>query len=173
MAKYSVYGPFEVPRNGRLVSSQKREQARFWDSIDDKEDALSSAIGCYVFVIGAGAKYIGMTWRRSFRKECLSHRNLNIYNDALQTTRSRPKLILIARETRHGGFARPIKRNSETSIKFLESILIYEALKNKVTIHNTSGAVRIRKTTVPGLLNTGQGHGRARAVSKLRRALRI
>lgn len=170
--RFAVFGPFSVERNGKLVSRDKADKRTFWESVDAKEQGLSQACGCYVFVIRNRAWYVGLAERQSFQRECFSAHKMLQYNEALQAVTGRPSLILIAKITPGNRFAKPSRRGHD-GIRLLETLLIGSALGRNTRLQNVKGTKLLREMKVPGVLNTGRGQGRAKAVQSLKEALGV
>jgi len=167
---YCVYGPFEVPRNQRLVSRESGDKQRFWDDVDAAATGLADACGCYVFIIRKRAWYIGMAEKQGFRNECFESHKIVLYNEALQARTGRPQMILIARMTPQDRFAKPSK-NGRRDISLLEKLIIGMALRRNPSLQNVRGTKLLREMKVPGVLNTGRGEARAKSVQALKKSL--
>lgn len=168
---FTIHGAFEIPRDGtHLITRDKDERNEFWNRVDEDEDGLSQACGCYVLSIRGKPWYIGMAQRQDFRHECFSHHKITSFDTALNKGRGTPYLYLIARRTDGGRFC---KRSSGTyrDVNFLENLLIGLALQRNGELCNIKGTNFLRYMHVPGFVNTRQGEGRAHAVSELRRIL--
>ncbi len=167
---FKVYGPYLLPRNERFVTNEKKKRQEFLNSLDEDVAGLSQACGCYVFLVGKKAWYVGMTGKNTFEKECFGAHKLNLYNRALQIKKSVPRLILIPGQTRKGKFTKPGK-NGNKNIEMLERLLIGAALQHNKKLLNIRDAARLRKIRVPGFINTGQGGANAKAVRVFKTAI--
>lgn len=167
---FKIHGPYEIPRNGHLVSGSRRDKRDFWDMVETDMEGLSSACGCYVFVIRRRVWYIGLAKRQAFRFECFSPHKINQYNEALQTVNGHPSLLLIAKVTSRGRFSRPSSQGHR-DIEFLENFLIGLALRRNPNLLNLRGTKLLREINVPGVLNTKQGQARSVSVQNLKEAL--
>lgn len=170
--RFEIYGPYDVPRNGRWVSRTRIDKRDFWDAVDGDVDSLSSACGCYVFAVRGRVWYVGMAERQSFWDECFSGHKVLQYNEALQLVTGQPELFFIAKVTPNGRFARP-STNGHREIPLLEKLLIGIALRRNPELQNIRGTTLLREMNVPGVLNTGQGQARAGTVQDLKHVLGI
>jgi hypothetical protein len=170
--QFEIFGPYEIPRNGRLVSGSRRDHRPFWEEVESDCEGLSFACGCYVLVIRNRAWYVGLAESQSFNPECFSSHKIVQYNAALQMVTGRPSLILIAKLTPQGRFAHP-SVNGHRDAHFLENLLIGLALGRNPDLQNARGTGLLREMRVPGLLNTGRGQARALPVQALKEALGI
>lgn len=170
--EFGAYGPFEIRRNGRLVSRDKADKRAFWDGVEEGNEGLSEACGCYVFVIHGRAWYVGLAERQSFKHECFSAHKIVQYNEALQAVTGPPSLILVAKATPGNRFAKPSSRG-HADIRLLENLLVGSALGRNPQLQNVKGTKLLREMRVPGVLNTGRGQARSAAVQSLKKALGI
>jgi hypothetical protein len=73
--KFSIHGPFEVPRSNGLVDIAAPSKKKFWAAVSENDPRLPDACGCYIFVIkakrGALPWYVGLTTKRTFKGEAL------------------------------------------------------------------------------------------------------
>lgn len=169
---FAVYGPFPIIRNGRNVARDAKTKRAFWEVVDEEDDGLSDACGCYVFVIRNRAWYVGKAEKQSFSRECFALHKIVQYNDALQEVQGRPSLLLIAKITRGNRFARPSARGHK-DIDLLENLLIGAALRRNPRLQNIKRTKHLRQMHVPGVLNTRKGEGRSIAVQALRGTLDV
>jgi hypothetical protein len=170
--KFDAYGPFEIARKTKTsVARDKTVIRTFWDDIDAEHEGLSGACGCYVFVIRGRAWYVGLAKRQDFKHECFSAHKLLQYNDALQQVSGPPSLLLLAKTTPKGRFAKP--GNGHPDVSFLETLLIGSALGRNPRLQNIKGTKLLKEMRVPGVLNTGQGQARSVVVQELKKALGI
>ena len=170
--QFEIYGPYDVPRNGRLVSRTRSDKGEFWNAVDGDVEGLSEACGCYVFAVRGRAWYVGMAERQCFWDECFSDHKVNQYNQALQSVSGQPYLFFIPKVTPGDRFARP-SPNGHRDIRLLENLLIGIALRRNPELQNIRGTTLLREMNVPGVLNTRQGQGRAGTVQDLRHVLGI
>ena len=172
--RFDVYGPYEIPRAQRgVISLTKEKENKFWDDIDEDQTSgrLSDACGCYVFTIKSGPTalpwYIGKAEKSWFKKECLSHRNIILYNrELLNRKRGKPYLYLLPQVTEKGKFRKPAGTDvKRPEISALESILISMGISKNPKLLNVSGTKMQRGIEVTGFLNTDQRKGGAPAES--------
>jgi hypothetical protein len=116
--RFEIYGPYDVPRNGRWVSRSRHDKRQFWEAVEEDVACLSAACGCYVFAIRGRAWYVGLAERRSFLDECFSGHKVLQYNEALQSVNGNPSLYFIPKITPRSRFARP-SVNGHRDIRFL------------------------------------------------------
>ena len=115
---YEVYGPFGVDMNTKRPWRERR--AEFWESVENKAEGLSKAIGIYVFSTRHGAIrtpwYVGKTVAKTgfrgevFQDHKLSHMWLPLSGASGASIWS-PKLLLPA-----NGFAGRRSVRDERSI---------------------------------------------------------
>ncbi len=158
---FTIHGPFEIPRNEDGIISRSNDSKKiFWKIVDQAEDNLSGACGCYLFAVkhGPTAKpwYVGMASRRSFMRECLGSHQLNIYNEIIASQKGYPFLFLIAKRTERHKFAKPSK-TKQRAINWLESFLISIGVEKNKNLCNISKTKLLRNLVVPGILNTPKG----------------
>ena len=161
--RYEVFGPFTIPRkpNG-LVDRRAAAQRDFWDNVVASADGgLPEACGCYVFAVRAAKGivpwYIGLTEKRTFRKECLGAHQAGIYNDVLAAKeKGRPLLYLLAKRTPTGRLVKPSK-NKQADIQFLETYLIGHGLNKNSKLLNQKKTKFLKSMQVPGVLNSNKG----------------
>jgi hypothetical protein len=170
--RYSVHGPFEVPRSGNIVSRQRIDRDGFWGRVEGVEECLRGACGCYVLSIRSRAWYVGMAEKQSFRQECFSPHKIVQYDAALNEVQGIPYLLFLARLTPTGQFSSP-SQNGHRDIRLLEKLLIGSALARNPDLRNVKDTMLLREMNVPGVLNSERGQARADAVQALRAALGI
>jgi hypothetical protein len=168
--QFDIYGEFPIARNGSLVSRTKEAKNQFWAKVEEIEPALSEACGCYVFVIGSRAWYVGMAEKQSFKKECFALHKITQYNEALGKVNGKPSLILLPKLTPSGRFSKPGKRG-HSDIRMLETMLIGSALGRNQYLQNVKGTKLLREMNVPGFLNPKPGQARASTVQTFKRAI--
>jgi hypothetical protein len=156
---YTIHGPFAVPEqtNGNVARSAIAKRT-FWAEIDQREEGLSSACGCYIFAVRAarGIKpyYVGLAESQPFARECFGSHKVNIYNDVLASRNAgTPILMLIAKRTHQGRFARP-SPNGHKDASFLESILIGAVIDKNPGIMNIGRTRFLRGMVVPSFMNS-------------------
>lgn len=168
---FKVHGPFDVPRQGKLVARRGTDQRILWDQVEDEVPGLSSAIGCYLFAIRGVVWYVGMAGRQTFAKECLTLHKQALFNEALQKVpNGKPKLFLLPKVGRTGKFREPSAQDHPV-IEAVENILIGVALKRNPNLLNMRGTKLLRDVNVPGVVNNRPGQATANSVKALRKAL--
>lgn len=174
--RYEIFGPFGIPRtcNG-LVDRSAEAQRKFWSEVESSDgNELPDACGCYVFAVRAAKGivpwYVGLTEKRTFRKECLGSHQVSNYNDVLAgKEKASPLLYLVAKQTPKGRNRKPSK-NIQQDIQFLEFYLMGHALNKNRRLLNQKKTKFLKSICVPGLLNTGKGP-RSKSATSLRNAL--
>lgn len=101
---------------------------------------LSSACGCYVFVVkakrGALPWYIGLTTKRTFKGEAYGAYQINHYNPTVVgKVGVVAQLFFLAKETPTGRFTKP-SANSHKDIEYLETFLFGVALNRNPRLRN-------------------------------------
>ncbi|WP_428485438.1 hypothetical protein [Rhodopila sp.] len=170
--RFAVYGGFEIyrkERNGWGVFDKA-----FWARVEQQEQGLSRACGCYVFALKNGenikAWYVGKTEKSSFQKECFQATKLMYYNETLNDHNGMPHLFLIARLTPTTGKFSKSGVNGYKDIDYLESMLIGMALEKNGMLQNVKKTKFLRELVVPGVINTPAGRS-TEAVLDLKNAL--
>ena len=169
---FYVYRPFEMVRDGTAISRDRIVKREFWKMVDEEDDGLSCACGCYIFIIRKKAWYIGMAEAQPFRTEIFQHHKLVLYSEALREVNGPAKFVFLAKLTQSGErFARP--RKGQRDIQTLEKLMIGAALGHNPMLRNFKDTKLLREMHVPGLLQTGRGEGKALGVRLLREALGV
>ena len=111
---FEVAGPYDIPREGGLVSNDISE---FW-----LENGYSESFGCYIFAARTGRGitplYVGKTMK-SFQKECFTDHKQNHYTRALNNyAKCTPVMFFIVYPGRKS-------ERAKKSIKELEEFLIF------------------------------------------------
>ncbi|MBI5968770.1 MAG: hypothetical protein HY882_13075 [Deltaproteobacteria bacterium] len=170
--RYGIYGPFEIIRNGNIVSRNRLDKKDFWSRVENKAVDLSYACGCYLLIINNKVWYVGMAEKQSFRQECFGDHKIVQYDAALNEVRGVPYLLMVAKLTPSGKYASP-SENGHRDIQLLEQLLIGSAIIRNPDLRNIKNTRLLRNMNVPGFLNSEQGQGRATSVQKLRQALSL
>lgn len=172
--KYDVYGAWALPRKNGIIDSSNDAKKKFWEEVDSWNEGLSSACGCYVFVLQNKPWYVGMASKQSFSRECFAHQKINIYNTALREySKAVPYLYLIARKTPNSNnFCLPGK-NGHQDIEFLEKMLIGLGISRNPNLSNIKGTKLLKELNVPGIINTKKGQGSSKAVQEIKSVLGI
>jgi hypothetical protein len=163
---YAIYRLIDVPRDdkGRIHKRLKT----FWD---DKAETrgidFRTAVGCYVFSIGAGRGelpwYAGLA-EKGFGQECFTVHKRGLLNGILQSReRSKLNLTLLVKLTPKKKPAKPSKvrlnkkANRASDIRFLEQQLIAHCYRRNEQLLNIANTRYLKDMVVPGLLNTPRG----------------
>lgn len=80
---FETYGPFEFDRN-----TLQLRKCDLWKAVEQRQDGLASAIGCYAFCLTYGSKtlpwYVGKTIAQAgFQGEVLQKHKLDHYISVL------------------------------------------------------------------------------------------
>lgn len=169
---YEIFGPYEVPREGDLVSREAKIRNKFWKEVDEDEEGLQDACGCYMLVIRNKAWYVGMAEKQSFKNECFQLHKIVQYDSALQKAKGIPYLIFLAKMTPSGSFASPGK-NGYSDVRALEQLLIGAAIDRNPKLCNIKDTKVLRHMNVPGFLNSKKGQATSRAVQEFKRAIGV
>jgi hypothetical protein len=111
-----------------------------------------------------------MAAQQPFKHECFAPHKIMLYDQALNQISANPKLILLAKRTPVGRFARRAA-TTPRDIEFLEDLLVAYGIRRNNNLLNIRGTMHLREMHVPGILNSTQGEARATAVHSLRVAL--
>jgi hypothetical protein len=158
MAIFEIYGPFILARkeNG-MLDLAKGSKKRFWTEVSRKKTGLENSRGCYLFACQAGKGitpwYVGKTERQSFKNEIFQPHKIQIYQDVLADKKYTPMFFLISRITKKSKFSKP-KKKGDSTIAFLEILLIGAALDKNRRILNLKNTSKLKKIVVPGFLNS-------------------
>jgi hypothetical protein len=171
MITFEPYGPFKVPiESGGIDKSRERE---FWDTVEDTNPGLSTAVGCYLFAIRAGRGvrpwYVGKTEKAGFKKEVFQDHKFRLYWEILKGRRKGTALLYFLAKHTHGGrFAKP-SANGHSSIGILEELLIGTSLLRNSKLVNKRTTKHFRELQVPGYMNETPGarSQKARELAKL------
>jgi hypothetical protein len=172
---FEVMGPYTLKRFGekhKIITDQTRTNLKVL--LDDNENGLSSARGCYVFAIHAGQGYtpyyVGQAAKQSLLRESLSHGKQAIYNKVCSNTNGTPVLFFVPATTRSGKYR--ATNTKLPSITFLEQWLIAKALEKNPELHNTKETKFLRKLHVTGIFNATQGEA-TKSSGELAKALSL
>lgn len=158
--KFSIHGPFDVPRINGLVDNSAASKKAFWEAVDTKVEGLSSACGCYIFVVkakrGALPWYVGRTTKQNFRGEAFGAHQINHYNHALANKVGvKGQLFFLSKETPTGRFAKS-SGNSHSDVEFLETLMFGVGLNRNHQLRNAKNTTFLKNLVVPGVLNSPQ-----------------
>lgn len=161
--EFDVAGAFEIPRYGykRIISKKSLDDLK--PVVEEWEEGLSEACGCYVFALqtGRGTEpyYVGQACRRPLLKEALNASNRGKYNDVMaDKIRGRPVLYLLPMRTPGGKFRRRKSGNGRlAALDFLERWLIATALERNPGLINNKETRFLRKIHVRGIFNARRG----------------
>jgi hypothetical protein len=171
--KYDAFGPFKVPRhkNG-LFTREPSAKREFWDDLEGRHEGLPDACGCYLLSVRNRVWYVGVSEKQIFRTECFSTDKANKIDHMIASGRGHVYLLLLARMTPNGRFAKPSKNGFKDAQK-LELLLIGAALDRNENLLNKKDTKILREAVVPGFLNSPRGCGNDSAVKRFRKILGI
>ncbi len=171
--KYTVHGPFLLPRDGdNLLTRDAGEKADFWREVDDSETGLSDAVGTYLISVRNVVWYVGLAEKQPFRKECFAPHKMTKIDSAIRKGVGNVFIHLIAKRTPTGRFAAP-GTNGHNDVQFLENSLIGMGLERNPDLLNKSDTAILRDIEVPGLFNSPAYSGKLKSVQALRKILGI
>ena len=159
---FDIAGPFALSRHGQKQMITKLSLRDLKTELDDWEEGLSDACGCYVFAIRAGRGYtpyyVGQASKRAVADEALNPSNREKYNEVLGHGRGRPMLFILPMRTPRGKFRRKRQADGKTpAMNFLERWLITTAIQRNREIVNNKETKFLRGIHVVGLLNSKRG----------------
>lgn len=160
MIPFRPHGPFKVAvKNGGIDKAKEKE---FWLEVEEAQQGLSGAVGCYLFAIRAGRGvrpwYVGKTEKASFKKEVFQDHKFKIYWTALGERRKGTALLyFVAKYTPGGRLAKPAKKAGYTSVRTLEELLIGTCLSRNPKLVNTKTTKYFKELQVPGYMNESPG----------------
>lgn len=171
---FETFGPFSIHID--IVNNVPKSRVLFWKEIENSEEGLSTAKGCYMFGIKSSGGpcifpwYIGKTNSQGFYKECFGpHQRLHYLSALKNYERAVPYLFLVTQLTGENKFYRGA--NSKT-IDDLELYLISLGLRANPKLLNRHSTKFYREVVMPGFLNSSKGHIGAPAKS-LRRSFKL
>ena len=154
---FDVYGPFDIDREDGEIS---RAGQSMWDEVEDCEDGLARAWGCYMFCLQNGRNivpwYVGKTCAAGgFREEAFADHKLWIYN-SITERRGKRHLLLFPLTTGNSNGHKPFSknRNKTSVIEWLERTLIGMALQRNPRLLNLRDTTLPKSVTVRGVMGT-------------------
>jgi len=175
LVDFEIEGPFELYRTEHgLIDASAATKRLYWEWVDEYQEGLSDACGCYIFVIKASGTavpwYVGKAEKQSFRKECFAPHKINHYNNAVASRRrGKPQLYFVPQVTKRGKYRKPTS-SKRPAIAQLETLLLGMAISANPEILNTHGTKWFQSLTVDGLVNSSMRRGGASR--ELRRILK-
>ena len=169
--KFDIYGPFKIELSKQTNLITNESLARLISDVEEDEDGLSDACGCYVFGVrtskGIVPWYVGQANKSPLAKEALNSTNREKYNSvmfkksgakSMSKRTGTPVLFLLPKLTPQGRFAkRTSKENGLEIINFLEEWLIASALQKNPKMINNKNTLFLRNMHVTGLFNAAHG----------------
>jgi hypothetical protein len=122
---FDVAGPFELVRLGAKKMITDVSVKALKSILEDWEEGLSEACGCYVFAVRAGKGfnpyYVGQACKRSILAEALNPSNREKYNKVLGDRQGTPVLFFIPLRTPTGKFRKKSQAGGRLAhVDFLE-----------------------------------------------------
>ena len=155
---YENFGPFKMPvdEHGDFHIGDSEASKLFFRDLDAEVPGLSKACGCYVFAMrsarGTTPWYVGKAEKTEFGTECFNASNRVTYFNFTRERKGTPLLLLIARMTPKGRFAKPYT-NGTPDVDFLETLLIGAALTRNPGLLNVKKTRLFKSLKVPGFIN--------------------
>ena len=153
---FETYGPFEI----NWWKDNDRWEADIWKGIEEVCEGLSAAIGCYVFCLRWGDKYlpwyVGKTINKNgFKGEVFQKHKLDHYENLMNVKPNhKPHLMLFPLMTdEHWNFSKNRSQGSDT-IEWLETTLITMAHAANPEIKNKSKTSKLHYVYVNGLVGS-------------------
>ena len=149
---FETYGPFHLERD---FSNDWR--SRFWADVEDSDEGLSNAIGCYAFCLTFGTKtlpwYVGQTVNpNGFKAEVFTDHKMDHYRKILGAKpKQRASIFLFPLMTEGYSFAKKSAKGSQ-AIDWLEKTLIGMALSKNPNLANNRDTRMLKNIYVNGVL---------------------
>lgn len=159
---FDVAGPFALSRHGRIRIITKQSLKDLKTQLEDWDEGLSEACGCYVFAVRAGRGYtpyyVGQASKRAIADEALNPSNREKYNVVLGLGRGRPMTFILPMLTPQGRYRKRRQVNRKLpEMSFLERWLITTAIQKNPNLVNNKETRFLRRIHVTGLLNSTRG----------------
>jgi len=159
---FDVAGPFEISRHTRkkIITDQSIKDMKPY--LEEWEQGLSDACGCYVFAKQAGRGcmpwYVGQACKSSILGEALNPANREKYNKIIAVEQGRPMLFFIPMRTPTGKLRKRHTGNGGLpALDFLERWIIATAINKNGNLINNRETKFLRAIHVTGLFNARQG----------------
>jgi len=156
---FDIAGPFEIKRFGKKKIINKESLTDLCEQLEECEEGLSLAGGCYVFAkrVGKGTLpwYVGQACKAPLAKEALNPDNRGKYNEVIDS-KGTPVLYVIPERTPTGKLRKRRSKPSAT-LDFLEEWLIAAAIERNPNLINTQKTRYLRELHVVGLFNSTKG----------------
>jgi len=124
---FDVSGPFEISRFGKKKNITKESLEYLKQEMEDWEEGLSEACGCYIFSKRAGKGiipwYVGQACRLPIYKEALNPDNITKYNKVLDE-KGTPLLFVIPARTLSG----KLRKGPGAGPKKLDNVISSESV---------------------------------------------
>ena len=93
---YKVFGPFKMPRReDGLFDSEPTAKREFWVQVNQEEEGLPEARGCYLISVHNKVWYVGLS-QHGFENECFSPDKVNKLDRAIVGGKGDAYLHLVA-----------------------------------------------------------------------------
>lgn len=159
---FDVAGPFKIKQHGAKQVITKESLRLLKTKLEEYEEGLSDACGCYVFAVRAGKGYtpyyVGQACKSSLPNEALNPSNISNYNGILTHRKGTPVLFFIPMRTPQGKFRKRNKTNGYlSSLTFLERWLIHAAVSKNYDLINSKETYFLKNIHVKGIFNARKG----------------
>ncbi|MGH8373127.1 MAG: hypothetical protein ACRETO_10390 [Gammaproteobacteria bacterium] len=158
--RFDVAGPFKIVRYGKKKNITKDSLIQLKLDLENWEEGLSEACGCYIFAKRAGGGiipwYVGQACRRAILNEALNSDNITKYNKVLDDNGT-PVLFFIPIRTPNGKFRKRPKLGNLPALDFLERWLIANSIDRNENLINNKETRFLRKLHVVGVFNAKRG----------------
>jgi hypothetical protein len=159
---FEIAGPFDISRYGNKQMITKQSLKELKCDLEEWDEGLSAACGCYVFAIRAGRGYtpyyVGQASKRAIADEALNPSNREKYNIVLGHGRGGPVLFALPMLTPQGRYRKRRQVDGKLpEMNFLERWLITTAIQKNPEIVNNKETKFLRRIHVSGLLNSKRG----------------
>ncbi|MEC3889271.1 hypothetical protein [Xanthomonas campestris] len=158
---FDVAGPFEVTRHGSKKIITKESARLLKLELDDWEEGLSDACGCYIFGKRAGGGitpwYVGQACKTTLLGEALNPTNITNYNQILGKEGAGIPVLFFVPARTPGDKLRKRPPGKLKSLSFLEKWLISAAIEKNPNLINTKETRFLRDLHVKGVFNAKQG----------------
>jgi hypothetical protein len=145
-----------------MITEESKKKLK--EDLEEWDEGLSEACGCYVFGIRAGKGirpfYVGQALKRSIVNEALNPSNLLKYNKVLARRGAGAPVIFVLPwlTPNYGRYKRRTKVNRQSStLDFLEDWLIGIALQRNGNLINNRKTRLLRRVHVTGVFNPQHG----------------
>jgi len=170
---FESYGPYRIDW---WEDESPRWRANFWKDVEAEYEGLSSAIGCYVFCLRFGDKYVpwyvGQTLnKKGYKGEVFEPHKVEHYENLMEEkSRHKPYLMFFPLMTENTWDFSKNRSQGAEQIEWLETTLISMAYAVNPDIRNTSKTAFSKYMYVNGIIGTqyaGRKSEAAKAASEM------